>query len=546
MTNFGFLDRGGFRSTFYRTYIDEEKKLGNYHVEQFEKVDKEICYGRKPGSYENVDTDGIIRPGEKVSADDILISKTSPMPAQPGSKFTKRDHSVSNRSTEHGITDRSMVSTNAEGFKYSKVRVRSIKLPEIGDKFCLTCDHEVLTDSGWKPISEVSFLDKVATLVDGKRIEYSAIEEIYEFDHDGEMYHIESQQIDLFTTMNHRMWVKGIDHNDFELVEAKDIVGKGVEYQKNGEWMKKDYNFSLPKIGDFEEKPLDTESWLWFFGIWIGWGWSCVGDDSCQVEILTCEGFKDMLEIVCQKLGYNLKYKDDISYITDEHLSLYLSEYNNKRLPLWAWNLSSEQAKILTRAIMLTSANGKKYFTSFTQLVDDFQRLCLHAGWSCNKINEKEFEITENHAKVNYQLDKKDQIEEIKQYKGKVYCIQVPSHVFYVRRNGKGCWTGNSSRHGQKGTFGMIYHPEDMPFSPTTGMIPDFVINSHCIPGRMTIGHLLESEFAKASCFLNGKVDATAFEGHDREKEAEIVLRNHGFQRYGKVCFINIIHFTHI
>lgn len=109
--------------------------MGNYHVEQFEKADRETCLGMRPGSYEKVDTDGIVSPGERVSADDVLISKTSPIPSQPGSRFTKRDHSLSNRSTEYGIVDRAMVSTNADGFKFAKVRVRSIRTPEVGDKF---------------------------------------------------------------------------------------------------------------------------------------------------------------------------------------------------------------------------------------------------------------------------------------------------------------------------------------------------------------------------------------------------------------------------
>jgi hypothetical protein len=29
-------------------------------------------------------------------------------------------------------------------------------------------------------------------------------------------------------------------------------------------------------------------------------------------------------------------------------------------------------------------------------------------------------------------------------YKGKIYCVKVPNHVIYVRRNGKPMWTGNS------------------------------------------------------------------------------------------------------
>lgn len=88
-----------------------------------------------------------------------------------------------------------------------------------------------------------------------------------------------------------------------------------------------------------------------------------------------------------------------------------------------------------------------------------------------------------------------------------------------------------SSRHGQKGTIGMIYSQQDMPYSKD-GISPDVIINPHAVPSRMTIGQLIECIMGKAGCCLGALGDATPFNKCGVEDVAK-VLEQYGMERYG-------------
>lgn len=94
-----------------------------------------------------------------------------------------------------------------------------------------------------------------------------------------------------------------------------------------------------------------------------------------------------------------------------------------------------------------------------------------------------------------------------------------------------------ASRSAQKGTIGMIYHHQDMPFSKQ-GITPDIIMNPHAVPSRMTIGQLMECIMGKACAHIGAYGDATPFTECSVEDIAG-VLEKSGYERYGNEILYN-------
>lgn len=136
------IDRGFFRSTYYRTYIDQEKEIvrSNGKMERFTNLglesEKRKVKGFSQSYYQKLDSDGIVCPGTRVGENDVIIGKITPFQGKEGeSNVQYKDASTFIRSSETGIVDKVLVSTNSDGNKFTKVRVRTNRIPQVGDKF---------------------------------------------------------------------------------------------------------------------------------------------------------------------------------------------------------------------------------------------------------------------------------------------------------------------------------------------------------------------------------------------------------------------------
>ncbi|NDB86671.1 MAG: hypothetical protein EB127_28850, partial [Alphaproteobacteria bacterium] len=399
--------------------------------------------------------------------------------------------------TNNAIIDKNIIDENSDGYKFAKVRTRQVMIPQVGDKFaCTAADSEILTKAGWKYFKDLTKEDEVATLSDDRFLEYNKPINIFEYDYNGELYHIKNQQIDLMVTPNHKMYVKKEStKSTFELLRADEIMNKCVKYKKDVVNQFKDKKmFVLPSCDGFEAKNIDLDSWLTFFGIFIAEGWTreyqrkdrpSATDYSIEISV-NKKRVQDELTRVCKILNWNFIHvcNGNKWRFNNKQLTKCLQKYSpgavNKYLPNWCFKLSERQSRILLAGLLCgdgytTNSKTEIYFTSSKKLADGVQQLAFHAGWSANikvryptgteyKIQGRTGHTTadalsvhivknKNTPSVNHSHVKtqKVQVEEMVHYEGKVYCCEVKNHIIYVRRNGKPVWTGNS-RHGQKGT----------------------------------------------------------------------------------------------
>ncbi len=139
--NKGSVDRGLARSSYFRPYAVEELRYSGGLTDEIGIPNKEVKGYRTEKDYKYLEDDGIVYPEAKMNAEDVIIGKTSP-PRFLGEleEFSiaanvRRESSVTVKHGETGVVDAVIITENEEGNKLVQVRLRDLRIPEVGDKF---------------------------------------------------------------------------------------------------------------------------------------------------------------------------------------------------------------------------------------------------------------------------------------------------------------------------------------------------------------------------------------------------------------------------
>ncbi|TXH15187.1 MAG: hypothetical protein E6R03_07775 [Hyphomicrobiaceae bacterium] len=530
--------------------------------------------------YNKLDARGIIKPGSDVREGDIIIAAVRRKGQTAEQAMLGRLH----KSLVKPHIDAAQIWEYEDSGKVIDVVVTAKRITvtvqysapmRIGDKLCFDAATEVLTQNGWKPVAQVTCDDRVATLQDGMEIVYEQPQATHVYPQGGKMYRMESQLLDVFVTAEHRNYIKRRDHKHFSLVPAAEHFGKRVSFKKDGVWTGKSPDYvSLPAMCvpggqggrgtvTMPEIRLPVSTYCMLLGMYLSEGnivdqpdSGSYGIDVCQIKEPNRQTMLDALDAAGLKYSlttYGTKVRLYGKQLMERFKSCGTSS-GSKRIPTEVFGWAREDLKTLFDWLMWGDGHVKhgrpiNYTSICKGLIDDVQRLALHIGIAANVRQTTDLRVgtikgkdylcqprfvaqfvsakltpTVNHGHTKNQAA---QIEEmIDDYDQPVYCVTVPNHVLYVRRNGKSYWSGNSGRFGNKGVISTIV-PDDQMVKDEEGKIVDVIVTSAGVISRINPNQIIEGALGKVAEKTGKPILIEPFADQDNVQFAKDMLKKH-------------------
>ena len=419
LINRGSIDRGLFQATIYHTEKDEDKNIIRDEIIRC-KPDKTKTKGTKFGNYSKLENDGFIPENTFVENRDVIIAKIVPI-KENRNDLTKQvkyeDQSKIYKTEEETYIDKNYTCRNGDGYNQAKVRLRTLRKPVIGDKFCTLPSQQVLTDYGWVEMIELSKEHKVCTLDSEGNMTYERPSNIFIYEVVNEnMYVLNTPELHIICTQNHKLYVKmggeaatvadADAESTYQLKEAWQVANKSAQFQKamkNTFPDKKLLQLRFAKKGSSNSASAlknennykysftcDMDLWIRFLGYFILFG-KCHESNNMIVFYLkrndrNMELLNDLLNIlVVLDMKYNQdNFMDDYNIYVYDPRKVIISHLENTishfQFPDYIWKLSCVQCNILLD--ILTIPINEKIETASKKWANELTRLVTHCGYS--------------------------------------------------------------------------------------------------------------------------------------------------------------------
>lgn len=499
------IEKGLFRAQKLQKYFETiTKNPASSQTGIFMKPDNNKVDIIKDVNYDKLSEEGYAKVETVIVDGDVIIGMVNPKPVTKENEKPYKDSSTVYKSLIPGAIDKVITGENNDGYPIIKLRVRSERIPDIGDKF--SSRHGQKGTIGYKPhradlmfsrsglipdiIINPNAMTKrmtIGQLIESLESKVCAIKGVYGDATPFMGVNIRKMNEDLVDS-GYEEWGNETMYNGRNGRKIQTKIFIGPTYYQRLKQMVGDKAHCLST----DHEVLTLDGWKFNHQLTTDDKVATLVDGKLvyqnPIRVLNYPNYKgDMYHIKIQQLdlmvtpnhrmwvsksnelkydfelaedivGQGRRYKKDAVWDTSDYqftlsdkmdMDSYLKQFDAevKLLPKWVWNLSSRQARILLESIV----KDQIFNTSSERLSDDIMRLALHCGWSANKSNiddvwELEINKSENTPEVN--CGEKQTEEIIKNYDKPVFCLEVPGGVFYVRRNGKAVWTGNSRARG--------------------------------------------------------------------------------------------------
>lgn len=329
-------------------------------------------------------------------------------------------------------------------------------------------------------------------------LEYHKPNEVHISNYEGEMLAFKGKHIDICVTPNHKMWVnkkRGNQYTEYKKVKACEIEPNSIYKLKAWtNWSGK--NIKSINVLDFN---IPAELYLKFLGHVISEG--CIDKSLnkktgqfrnrvCISQLTKSNDYKEIrstIECFADKInkrvsstvavrggGFSKHSKKELwaGTITSkkliDHLISELSvngkwDSKNKRMPRWVLNLNKKSLLTILNALVagdgtvtgISSGDSYRYSTASKNLADDVQEAAFKCGYSafisvskretCTEYTVRWSDSMKGSEPIIYNNEnQKCGLVKSKQYKGVVWCFDVPTGLFVTRRNNRIAIQGNS------------------------------------------------------------------------------------------------------
>ena len=349
-------------------------------------------------------------------------------------------------------------------------------------EFCLTPDHDVLTERGWIPIADVRTTDRVLSRI-GDRAEFRDVLDTPAFDHDGDMICVEQRNgISLCATPNHRVLIKRQDENEsLGFVRADHLEQTVQTIPRQGsidqDEMTEPVRFERPTGQGFGPNANSVDrcgrdTWIEFLGWFLSEG-------SAWEKTVAISQTKPApkLDSLMRRVPWRaIRTPGEGWRVHSRQLSEALRPFGNtyeKRIPRWLTRCSRRQMRVFLDAF--AEGDGHRQSTGAISiglanrgLRDDLQEIATLCGLVSTANDTTDSTGRHDVYTLNISRESRSDTQvkpksvSRKPYRGTVHCLvvdcppiadftrggykrpPVPGGNFLVRRNGRVHFTGNS------------------------------------------------------------------------------------------------------